>query len=52
LSQSPPVILRVSDGTSIIGKDPACEAVTASIVHEKANVDQAEEIFLTEKNKS
>jgi hypothetical protein len=44
--------LRVSGGTSIIGKDLACEAVLASIVHEKTNVDQAEEIFLTDKNKS
>jgi hypothetical protein len=26
--------------------------VLRAIVHEKANVDQAEEIFLTEKNKS
>ena len=31
-TQSPPAILRVSGGTSIIGKDRACEAVTASIV--------------------
>jgi 3-hydroxy-5-phosphonooxypentane-2,4-dione thiolase len=51
-TQSPPVILRVSGGTSIIGKDLACEAVTASIVSEKTNADQAEELFLTEKNKS
>lgn len=51
MSQSPQVILRVSDGTSI-GKDLAWEAVITSIVHEKANLGQAEEIFLTEKNKS
>jgi len=46
------IILRVSGGTGIIGKDLVCEAVSASIVHEKANVDQTEEIFLTDKNKS
>lgn len=29
-----------------------CEAASAAIVHEQANVDQTEEIFLTDKNKS
>lgn len=46
------IILRVSGGTSIIGKDLVCEAVSASIVHEQTNVDQNEEIFLTDKNKN
>jgi len=44
--------LRVSGGTSIIGKNLVCEAASASIVNEQASVDQTEEIFLTDQNKS